>query len=188
LILTRFDDGAAAGRAVAEQVAGALREGLAARGSGSLAVPGGRTPVAMFQALRDAPLEWPRVGVTLTDERWVPESDPASNGALVRRELLQGRAATARFQPLFDGSATAGEAVIRVWGALAQLVRPFDAVVLGMGEDGHFASLFAGNEGLAQALDVETAPACVAMTAAAWPRQRISLNLAALLQTRRLIG
>lgn len=183
----RFADAAEAGRAVAEQVADALRAGLLARGAGSMAVPGGRTPVTMFHALRAQDLDWSRVGITLTDERWVPESHAASNGALVRRELLQERANAAQFLPLFDGSGTAQAAAAPVWKSLASLARPFDAIVLGVGEDGHFASLFAGNEGLEKALDHRFAPACVAMTAPAEPRERLSLNLAALLQTRRLI-
>lgn len=187
MIFTRFDDAAAAADAMAAQVADALRAGIAGRGAGTLAVPGGRTPLALFRSLREQALDWSRVGVTLTDERWVPESSPASNAALVRRELLQARAAAAGFHPLFDGSASAAAAAAPVWTSLRTLARPFDAIVLGMGEDGHFASLFAGNAALDQALAADQDPACVAMMAPAEPRERLSLNLPALRQTRRLL-
>jgi 6-phosphogluconolactonase len=187
VIFTRFADAAAAGEALALQVAGLLREGMSVRGTGSVAVPGGRTPVPLFRALREQVLDWSRISVTLTDERWVSESHPASNAALLRAELLQGQVAAARFFPLFDGSASAAAARAPVWAALQLLPRPFDAIVLGMGEDGHFASLFAGNDGLSVALDPRAAPACVAMQAPGEPRERLSLNLPALLQTRRLM-
>jgi len=186
VILQRFDSAPAAAAAMAEQIAMALRLGIAWRERGSLAVAGGRTPVPLFQALRDAELDWGRAGITLTDERWVPEDHPGSNAALVRRELLAGRAGAARFVPLYDGSASAADATAAVWRNLRPLARPFDAVVLGMGEDGHFASLFPGEPELDAALDPAAAPACVAMRAPVEPRERISLNLAALLQARRL--
>lgn len=187
MIFTPFDDVAAAGVALAAQVADALRAGIADRGRASLAVPGGRTPVAFFRPLREQGLDWSRVDVTLTDERWVPQSSTDSNAALVRAELLQARAAAARFHPLHDGSPTAAAAAGPVWGALRRLSRPFDAVVLGMGEDGHFASLFPGNAGLSAALDPRAAPGCVAMQAPVDPRERLSLNLPALLESRRLL-
>ncbi len=153
MILQRFPNTGQAAQALAEQVVLALRNGLALRDAASLAVPGGRTPQPLFHALRDAELDWSRVGITLTDERWVPEDHAASNAALVRRELLAGKAAPARFFPLYNATASAGEAVGAVWGSLASLPRPFDAVVLGMGDDGHFASLFPRDPGLAAALD-----------------------------------
>jgi 6-phosphogluconolactonase len=186
MILTRFDSAASAAAALAEEVIGALQQGLAARGAGSLALAGGRTPLPLFHALRDADLDWSRVGITLTDERWVAESDAASNAALLRTTLLGGRAAAARFFPLHDGSPDATAAAGAVWQRLQALPRPFDAVVLGMGEDGHFASLFPGNPGLSAALDPLSAPSCVAMQAPTAPAERLSLNLAALMQTRRL--
>jgi 6-phosphogluconolactonase len=186
VILTRFDDAAAAGVALARQVAGALQEGLAGRGAGSMAMPGGRTPVALFRILRESALDWARIHVTLTDERWVPGTDPASNGALLCAELLRDRAASASFHPLYDGSASAADAARRVWESLQAMPQPFDAVVLGMGEDGHFASLFGGNAGLAAALDPAASPACIAMRAPQEPHERLSLTLSALARTRRL--
>jgi len=186
VILTRFDNAAGAAAALAQEVIRELRRGLASRGAGTLALAGGRTPVPLFQARRDADLDWSRVGITLTDERWVGESDAASNAALLRTALLGGRAAAASFFPLHDGSPDAAGAAGAVWQRLQALPRPFDAVVLGMGEDGHIASLFPGNQGLPAALDPLSDPACVAMVAPTVPTERLSLNLAALMQTRRL--
>lgn len=185
MILQRFATIDEAARALAAQVESALRAGLSQRASASLAVPGGRTPMPLFHALRSADLDWAHVGVTLTDERWVAEDHAASNAALVRRELMQGQAAAANFHPLFNGGAVENSASA-VWQTLSQLARPFDAVVLGMGDDGHFASLFPHSPGLSAALDPVAPPACVAMQAPTEPVSRISLNLAALLQTRRL--
>jgi 6-phosphogluconolactonase len=186
VILMRFGDPPGAAQALAGQVCVSLREGLAARGAASLVLPGGRTPLPLLEALRKVELDWSKVSVTLGDERWVPEGDPASNAALLRAALLQDHAAGARFLPLYDGSPSAAAAAGPVWQRLRALPRPFDAVVLGMGDDGHFASLFAGNAGLEEALDPHSPPACVAMRAPVAPHERLSLNLAALMQTRRL--
>lgn len=186
MILQQFAGFEALAAALASEVANALAAGIAARGRASLAVPGGRTPGPFFQVLRQAPLDWRVVDVTLTDERWVPEEDPGSNAALVRASLLSGPAAAARFHPLYVASVPEADAPAYVWQALSPLPRPFDAVVLGMGEDGHFASLFPGDPGLPGALDPRATAGCVMMQAPVAPRRRISLNLAALLQTRRL--
>ncbi len=186
MILQRYDNAALAAAALAEQIVAALRIGLSWRGAASLAVPGGRTPVGLFRALRDAELDWSKVTITLTDERWVPESDPASNAALVRAELLKSRAGAARFLPLYNGAPGAKSATMEIWESLRAAPWPLDAVVLGMGEDGHFGSLFPDDPGLAAALDVKAAPACVAMRAPVNPTERISLNLAAFLQARRV--
>ena len=186
LKLARFGSAGEAAVALAGELARSLDDALAARGQASLAVPGGRTPVPLFEALRKAALDWRRVTVTLTDERWVAPSHPGSNEAMVRGALLQDRATVARWAPLYDGSADAAQAAAGVSQRLQQQVLPFDAVVLGMGEDGHFASLFPGNAGLREALDTRAAPGCVAMQAPVQPKQRLSLNLAALAATRRL--
>ncbi len=186
MILHRFNALQTAAAALAAQVAAGLREALLLRGQASLVVPGGRTPSTLFQALRRWEMDWTRVQVTLSDERWVPEAHADSNAALVRRELVAEQAAGAQLVPLHNDapSATAGAAAS--WRNIASLPRPFDVVVLGMGEDGHFASLFPGSPHLAQALDERAPPACVAMRAPVAPTDRISLNLAALKGARRV--
>jgi 6-phosphogluconolactonase len=184
--LRKFGSLEAASAVLAAQIATALRSALAARATALMAVPGGRTPAALFRALRGAALDWDRVRVTLTDERWVAHDDPASNAALVRRELLADAAAHAVFVPLYNAAPTAAEGAASSWRAIAGTGLPFDAVVLGMGEDGHFASLFPESPGIVQALDPAAAPGCVAMRAPSAPAERLSLNLAALAGTRQL--
>ncbi len=184
--LARFDTALEAGTALAGQIAGSLATGIARNGAASLAVPGGRTPVPLFEALRGGDIDWSRVRVTLTDERHVPESDAGSNAALVKRTLLQGPASVAGFMPLYRGAADIKADARAATQDVARLPLPFEAVVLGMGEDGHFASLFPASPGLAQALDPHAAPACVPMHASAPPHERLSLNVSALTRTRRL--
>lgn len=173
--------------AVAGLVEAALAQAIATRGEASLVVPGGRTPVPLFSRLARASLDWAHVHVTLTDERVVPVTEPGSNEHLLREHLLRDAAAGARFYPLMNGQEDEHARATTAWEQLAWLPRPFDVVVLGMGEDGHFASLFAHMDGLEAALDTDAAPCCVAATAPVEPRARISLNVATLLDTRLLV-
>jgi 6-phosphogluconolactonase len=167
-------------------IAGALQEGLAKGRGASLAVPGGRTPMPLFERLSKAELDWDDVWITLGDERWVETSDDASNEKLVRQHLLKGTAAVANFVGLKNSAATAHTGAHASWSAVAELPRPFDFMLVGMGEDGHVASLFPSSPGLAQALDLTQPPGCVAMTAPVPPQERLSLNLRALLDSRRI--
>lgn len=180
----RYTDSATAASALAVMVADRLREGIAARGVASLVVSGGKSPVPFFQALRVQPLDWSKVFVTLADERWVAPDSPDSNERLLREHLLREAAGAAQFLPLKTTAITAAEALAERGAALAALPRPFDAVVLGMGEDGHTASLFPGMPGLAAALEPSGSTPLIAGVAPVAPHERISLTLSALLDSR----
>jgi 6-phosphogluconolactonase len=126
------------------------------------------------------------VWITLSDERWVDTSSASSNEKLVRDHLLRGPAAESNFVGLKTPAPQAQMATHASWSRVAELPRPFDVMLLGMGDDGHVASLFPDSPGLATALDLSQPPGCVAMTAPVPPRERISLNLRALLDSRRI--
>ena len=182
----RFPNAAALTEALASDIAGALQEGLAAGRGASLVVPGGRTPMALFERLSSAELDWDDVYVTLTDERWVDAGSASSNEKLVRDHLLQNAAAIANFVGLKNSATQASVGAHRSWSSAAEIPRPFDFMLLGMGNDGHVASLFPDSPGLAAALDATQPPGCVAMLAPVPPRERLSLNLRALLDSRRI--
>ncbi len=165
----RYPDSATAAHGLAERIAAALSAAIAARGSASLVVSGGKSPVGMFENLRALPLEWRRVSISLADERWVPVADAASNEQLVRKHLLQGAAASATFAGLKTAAATPELGAAEAWSRVATLPRPFDAVILGMGDDGHTAS-----------------PGCIGMISPTAPEARLSLNLSALLDSRQM--
>jgi 6-phosphogluconolactonase len=170
-----FTTGSALADAAAEAIVAQLRAGLAAHGHASLVATGGRSPGPIYDRLAQADLDWVHVAVTLSDERQVDAESPDSNARLLRERLFQGPAAAAQFLPLTDYAEP----------ALTHLM-PFDVVMLGMGEDGHVASLIPGSPVLETAMDPDGA----ALTAespqgfGAPPVPRITLTLAALLQSR----
>lgn len=180
-----FGDGQQLAQALALELEATLRAALSEQREVVLAVSGGKSPVPVFEALRDADLDWSRVIVTLVDERWVSASDPASNEALVRQHLLQGRAAAARFVPMFTGQSSARQAEPLLNATFAALPRPFAAVVLGMGDDGHTASLFPDSPQLDAGLAAD-APTCLSQVGAAAPTERMSLTLPAILAARKV--
>ena len=185
-----FEDNAALAPALAAAVAVDLRAVLDSERDATLVVSGGRSPVQVFASLREIDLDWARIVVTLVDERWVAETDPASNAALVKAHLLQGRAAAARFVPLYTGDASAEDAETTLATTLKSLPRPFAAVILGVGKDGHTASLFPGSPNLTAGLALDGSVAdtlpCLAQVGAVAPTERISLTLPWILEARRV--
>ncbi len=147
-----FDSADAAADAACTAIAWRLQSALIERGAAHLCVTGGSTPGPVYDRLKDADLDWSHVAITLSDERWVDPASPESNARLVRERLLQGRAAAARFVCL-KGEET--DPVHGAWVADLKVapLEPFDAVLLGMGTDGHICSLFPGNPVLEQGLD-----------------------------------
>lgn len=183
----RYADAETLSRELSAQIAMALSAAIDARGLASLIVSGGRSPVRLFENLRTQPLDWSRVCVALADERWVGPGDSASNERLVRDVLLQDHAAVARFHGLKNGAPTPDLGAVSAWETFARVPRPFDAVILGMGDDGHTASLFPGSPNLASALNRSAAAGCVGMWSPTAPQARLSLNLTALLDSRRVV-
>lgn len=138
------------------------------------AIPGGTTPGVIFDDLCAADLDWNRVDVLLTDERWVPEDDPRSNTRLVKERLLVDRAANARLLPMYT-PAHAPEEVLAELEAMIAPELPIAVMLLGMGKDMHTASLFPGAEGLEAALQ-PNAPILVPLTQPNTGEKRISLS------------
>ncbi len=182
----RHGDRDQASRQATEYLRAALAKDIAIRGEATLIGSGGTTPIECYRKLADTAVDWSRVTVTLSDERWVDPSDPASNEAMLRRELLHGPAAAARFTPLYRPVQTPDEALADVTRELDHLTRPFSAVLLGMGNDGHFASLFPDAARLSELLDPVGAEVCASVRTSASPVPRISLTLSALLNTHRI--
>ncbi len=114
-----------------------------------------------------------------SDERWVPPSDPDSNERLVRQQLLKADAAEARLVPLYDAGQSIEERVDTLNEDGVRLL-PFACALVGMGTDGHFASLFSDADDLERGLDVDSRTFCMAVATAASPHPRLSLTLAAL--------
>ena len=182
----KFADSESLSRALSGQIAENLQSAIAARGLASLVVSGGKSPTRLFELLRDAALDWSRVCVALADERWVDPADAGSNERLVREVLLQDAAAAARFIGLKNAAPTPDLGAVSAWETFARVPRPFDAVVLGMGDDGHTASLFPRSPNLLSALNPAAVAGCVGMWSPVAPHPRLSLNLSALLDSRRV--
>ncbi|GGW76967.1 6-phosphogluconolactonase [Alteromonas halophila] len=186
LTIESFDNAQTLTREFAAKLADILETGIEARGRASLVVSGGRTPLALFEALSQKDLDWSCVDITLADERWVDESDDASNTQLVKQNLLVNNAAAARFIPLKSAHDDAAEGVNDAEAGVASMSQPFDALILGMGEDGHTASLFPCSTQINDGLDMSSGKTCIAVTPTTAPHQRISLTLPAILNSRNI--
>ena len=167
--------------AVAEHIVAALQRAIEQRGKASLALSGGRGPELFLRQLEQAELDWSKVTVTLVDERWVPAEHPQSNAGFIER-CLPGVLRRATWLPLYRGQSLRGDA--EAAHGLIDGLLPLDVVVLGMGEDGHTASLFARMPGLADHLNPEGGPRCIAVPAEGERLARLSMTAAAIQAAR----
>jgi len=178
-----FTNRVEASRAAADFIADRLRERLASVESVVLVVSGGTSPVRCFERLANTSLRWAGVRVLMSDERWVPADDEDSNERLVRKHLLQGKAGAATLLPVYAAGCTPSERCAELDTELARLTRPFACTMLGMGSDGHFASLFPDADNLAAGLDPDTESAYIPVTTLASPHPRVSMTLPSLLDS-----
>ena len=179
----------------AASIAGRLEEALGqaviANGRAVFAGPGGSTPSPVYARLAQADIGWSKIAVTLVDERYVPETSPESNARLIRDVLLQGPAAAARFVPLYHPAVTVDRAAAMAAHALDETGGQFDAVLLGMGEDGHICSMFPASPTLKTLLSPTLKPTVLGVPhgrdGAAPSLERLSINLPYLMSAGRVI-
>lgn len=163
-----------------------LKQAIEKKGHASIAVSGGKTPIPLFKLLSQQDLDWHNVFITLVDDRWVDDTDDASNEKLVLTYLLQNKAKLANFVGLknscdnpFDGAEITDK-------ILNKIPMPLDVLILGMGEDGHTASLFPGATNLRAGLDMKSGRKVVGMTPLTAPLDRITLTLPTILDSQNI--
>lgn len=182
-----FESREAASVAAAERIAAALQRSLDATTSASLVVSGGTTPGRCFEELSGQHLEWSRVGVLASDDRWVPADHDDSNEKLVRETLLKNAASAAEFLPFYAPDVSVEDRCVELNDEIRTVPFPFAVALLGMGSDGHFASLFPDAGNLDEGLDTENLAMCIPVTTAASPHVRISLTLSALSRSYEIV-
>lgn len=178
--------------ALQEECLAALRSAIDDRGEATFMVSGGSSPEPLYKSLSTADLNWESVYVALVDERWVDFDHEKSNEAFIVKTLMQNNAAKANLVGMKNTAETAIDGLADCESNFQQLAQPFDVTILGMGSDGHTASLFPHAEGLRDALDAENEALCAAIMAhpsevTGAITERMTLTLAGLLRSRSLL-
>lgn len=182
-----FPDRSSLVTGLAGQIQLLLTADIKKNGKASLAVSGGSTPVELFERLSELDIPWADVVITLVDERWVEPTAEDSNEHLVRTHLLKNRAAAAAFVGMKNPAATAGAGEAECGQQLQKIPRPFTVLILGMGNDGHTASLFPGAEKLAAATDMHSGKICMGIAPLTAPHERMTLTLPTILDAKQII-
>jgi 6-phosphogluconolactonase len=177
--MKRFTTHGQASAALAASVAADLEEAIEERGAASLAVPGGTTPGEFMSLLAQRDLDWPWITVTLTDERWVAPTNERSNAGLVARTLGHSPRPY-QWWPMWRENTSPQQAAAALEAESRSVPWPLDAIVLGMGEDGHVASLFPGDE---TGFDAHRQNRFVAVTGPTG-EPRLSLSASAIVEAR----
>lgn len=187
-----FDNRADMIAALQAKCESALRAAIDDRGEATFMVSGGSTPEPLYKALSSSDLDWESVYVALVDERWVDFDHDKSNEAFTVKHLIQNKAAVANLVGMKNSAETAAEGLVDCEAAYQQLAQPFDITILGMGSDGHTASLFPHAQGLDAALNPDSNELCAAIVAKQSEVtgsivERMTLSLAGLLRSKALI-
>ncbi|WP_114325475.1 6-phosphogluconolactonase [Candidatus Colwellia aromaticivorans] len=170
--------------ALADKVSEILQQAISLKGKASIAVSGGSTPKGFFKVLSHKDIDWKKVTITLADERWVDITSDASNTRLVHENLLQNKASVAKFFHLKQGEVLCDDTLADLNVAAHNALLPLDVLILGMGEDGHTASLFPCSAQIKQALDINNENALMVVQPTTAPHQRITFSFASLSQSK----
>lgn len=186
----RFNDREAMIQRLCDEMTGCITRDLQTHNRATILLSGGSSPGPLYRRLAQAELSWDKISVALVDERWVEPDHEASNERLLRETLLQHRAAGAELNGMKTTAATPQEGLGECNARYAALPAPYSVCLLGMGNDGHAASLFPHAQGLQQAL--ESRERCAAIQAQPSEAtgaivQRMTMTPWAILQSRMLI-
>lgn len=182
-----FESREIASIAAAKLIAGSLHARLENSDAASLVVTGGSSPARCYAEMASSDLDWSRVHILLSDERWVAASDESSNEKLVRDSLLVRKASAAQLLPIYSDATSAAMRCEELNDLLPTLPSPLACTLLGMGTDGHIASLFPDADNLDAGLDVENPQSCISVETTASEYPRISMTLAALLKSDKIV-
>lgn len=171
---------------LAQKVSEILQQAILQKGKASLAVSGGSTPTGFFKELSNKDIEWNKVTITLADERWVDIHSEDSNTRLVHENLLQNKASEAKFFYLKQGAHLSDEILADLNVSANNILLPLDVLILGMGEDGHTASIFPCSAQIKQALDINNENALMMVEPTTAPHQRITFCFSSLSQSKNI--
>jgi len=163
-----------------------INEAIKKRGRASMAVSGGSTPKPLFEELSLLDLDWSKVDLTLVDDRWVDADHKDSNELLVRTHFIKNKAERVNFLPLKNDEQTAKQGISLSEEGLQSFTMPFDVIILGMGEDGHTASLFPCSDELKEGMDLKTKNTLVSTNPKSAPYERISLTAKSIMEAKKV--
>jgi len=171
---------------LSQKIAEIINEAIQKNGRASMAVSGGSTPKPLFEELSLLGLDWPKVDLTLVDDRWVGADHKDSNELLVRTHFIKNNAKKVNFVPLKNDENTAIKGVSYTEEAFKNLTMPFDIIILGMGADGHTASLFPCSDELEKGMDLNTGHTLISTSPKTAPYERISLTAKSIMDAKKI--
>ena len=171
---------------LSQNIAEIINEAIQKNGRASMAVSGGSTPKPLFEELSLLDLDWPKVDLTLVDDRWVDADHKDSNELLVKTHFIKNYAERVNFVPLKNDEGTAKKGLSLAEEALKNFIMPFDIVILGMGADGHTASLFPCSDELGKGMDLNTGHTLISTNPKTAPYERISLTAKSIMDAKKI--
>jgi len=165
---------------LSQDIINKLENAILENGKASLLVSGGSTPKPLFEKLSSIDISWDKVSIALCDERWVNSEHKDSNEKFVNDYLLVNNAKDAKFVSMYQNNIQIEDAEIVCSDIYQKELFPFDVLILGMGSDGHTASLFPNNKKLKESFETENR-LCISMTPSDAPHDRMSLTKKAIL-------